>query len=144
MNKQQKESLTRFIDAANEVLFALLVYRGDTIIADEHQLHIAVVRLERCSRDRNAKPGVQSHSLLYPANGLWYRLLDLSRDLGLKRKIQHVNNDLMPSDKETRIRLAAEAFDIAVRSQKELARRLLAADPNGLPIRTRRYSDAKS
>lgn len=69
--KKQKTAITAVLDKLKK-------YKGEEIVAHEHPLHRAVVRLEELCRKR---PG-RHPDLFYPARLFWYHLLWASRGTG--------------------------------------------------------------
>jgi hypothetical protein len=64
---------------------ALEAYGGETVVAHEHPLHAAAVRLEQLTRRNNHPTAKQTAKLCPPIDSCWYRLLWASRDGGRNR-----------------------------------------------------------
>ncbi len=104
------EELTQRVQ---EAVRLLQEYEGEKIVAGEHPIYKAIVRIECLCRQRNrAGAGRQMYALPSPINMVWISLLDASREpkglLKRRRSLQGFDMDgLLPKNKKRRAKLLA-------------------------------------
>lgn len=114
MNQKQ---CREFYRTCEEVVAALKDYQGEKIVAGEHPIHYAIVKLEKFCIER--KPGShQSHALHPPLSYIWYSLLDVSRDRGKVRKPigrpQVIADKHLPGRKEEKAKALAAILSACI------------------------------
>ena len=68
------------LSAIDLVFHSLELYKGEEIVAHQHPVHHAIVKLERLCRENAKGDAKQSAKLHSPLDTLWFRMLWASRE----------------------------------------------------------------